>query len=154
MAGGPRDLQVESAGIRVHVQYLAGKIQTGNQLGLHSVGFHFAHFYTAGGNDGLCHRPHAGHADLKVLQKLHQCPALLLSDRIGLQCSRNLQAPQYNRRHTVRHETAQQIFKIPVGIFTDIPQDAGVQLLLVQRRFQVNTDPIAVLLPIPQVGAG
>ena len=35
---GEGNLQIEAAGVAVHVQHLAGKVKTGQQLGLHRLG--------------------------------------------------------------------------------------------------------------------
>ena len=89
-----------------------------------------------------------------MLQQLDQSPSLLLRQRIGLQRRRKAQPPGHHRRHAVGHQTTQQLFHIPVGTFADIPQDASLQLLLIQRRLQVDAEPVLLFSPVPQMGAG
>ena len=89
-----------------------------------------------------------------MLQQLDQSPALFLRQRIGLQRRRKAQPPGHHRRHAVGHQTAQQFFHVPVGALADIPQDASLQLLLIQRRLQVDAETVLLFSPVPQMGAG
>ena len=92
--------------------------------------------------------------DGKSLQGLQQPPALLTCHIVGLPVSGNLSQFQQHRHQQPGGQGAQQIVHVPVGVLTQLPQKALVQLLLVQGGLEVNDAGVLVLLKVPHVGAG
>ena len=64
--GSPGDLQVKTAGVGIAVDNFSGKIQAGNQLGLHGFRVNFRNLDTAGGNNGFRHRAFSSNIQGKV----------------------------------------------------------------------------------------
>ena len=73
-----------------------------------------------------------------MLQLLHQHAALFPGEAVGLFALRQSQTAQQHRYHAAMHQPCQNIAHIAVGILPDVPQDTGVQLLLIQCRLQVD----------------
>ena len=58
---------------------------------------------------------------------------------------RNAAPPDDHRDHGFRQQLHERVFKIPVLEFLKIPQQAQIELLLVQRRLEIEQHGICVL---------
>lgn len=94
------------------------------------------------------------YVDGKSLQSLQQPPALLTGHVVGLPVSGNLGQFQQHRHQQPGRQSTQQIVHVPVGVLTQLPQKALVQLLPVQGGLEVNDAGVLVLLEVPHVCAG
>ena len=82
---------------------------------------------------------------------LHQGPALLFIQGVGLQLGINRQSVQHHRDHTPGQQVRQSILHGAVFVHLQIPQYTLIQFALIQSRLQIDDQPAA--LPL-QVGAG
>ena len=135
MSCGPGNLQIKAAGIGIHIYNFTGKIEPGALLGLHGGGIDLRNFNPTAGDNGLLYRPRAGDRDIKAFDRLQQSAALSLSNIMHFGFRRNAGALHYQRYHQPGQQRAQGVGKAPVMVLLKVPQNALVQLLLIQRGF-------------------
>lgn len=66
---GKGNLQVEAAGIGIHIYNFAGKEKPFYQPGFHGAGINFLNRHAAGSNDSLFNRPEAFNVKLQPFKK-------------------------------------------------------------------------------------
>ena len=154
MAGGEGHLHVEAAGVAVDVDDLAGEVQSLHLFRLHRFRIQLLHRDAALGDDGLLEA--AGAADREVeipdeSRDLLPCLAVDLGDLPVDVDALGGESCREDRNQLRREQIGKRIpeFLVPIGI--EIPEQATVELRILQRRLQV--DMHGEELPLFMVGS-
>ena len=116
------------------------------------MGVHLRRFDPAGGDDGLPDGPGTGYVDAQPFQGLQQLPPLDFGDGIGLQVSRDTGELQQYRHHQPGYQSLQHMAEILVGLLAQVPQQAIVQLFLVQGGLQIQQNKIVLFVHAAHMG--
>ena len=138
MTGGKGDLQIEAAGQGVHVQKLAGGVQTVNFLAFHGGGVDLLHADAAPGDHGFAQRPGSVHGKGQLLAGLNQPGALLPGDLAGGRVSGNAAERGHLLRQTGGIQRGQKGVQLPLAGSVQLPQKPRVQLFGSQAGFQIQ----------------
>ena len=84
MGGRKGDLKIEAAGVSVHIDNLAGKIQPRDEFGLHGFWVNFPRVDTAACDNGFGNRPKALHGNRQMLEKSDQPFSFFFCDGMDL----------------------------------------------------------------------